>query len=71
MSNVFPVTILRECIIGGRRYSPGQVAFVTRPIFKQLVEIFAVDPHSRHEALPRLRHADQRRQPGRRCRRLN
>lgn len=62
------VLITREVIIGGRRYSPGQVALVTRRIYQQLLEIFAADPH---EKVPRVWPADQRRYTWRRGRRFN
>ena len=62
------VLITREVIIGGRRYSPGQIAFVTRHVYRQLLEIFAAEPH---EKVPRVWPADQRRYTWRRGRRFH
>lgn len=38
------VRILRECIISGYRYSPGQVAYVPRAVLRELLWLFAIDP---------------------------
>lgn len=47
MSKPFSVGITRSCIIGGEPYEPGDTAMVTAKVFRELVDIFAVDPRER------------------------
>jgi myo-inositol catabolism protein IolC len=43
----FSTTILREIILCGRYYHPGDTAQVNAEIFRELVAIFAADPKDR------------------------
>lgn len=44
---LFRRTIVRDVIIGGRSYVPGNIVFVTRNTLRQLIDEFAVDPRER------------------------
>lgn len=45
--SLFRRTILRDVIIGGRHYAPGEVVYVSPDVLRQLVYEFAVDPRER------------------------
>lgn len=49
----FHVTLLRETIIGGRSYHPGNTVLVNAAMFRELVAIFAADPKDRPRRYPR------------------
>lgn len=59
--NLFPVTLLRETIIGGRSYNLGNRVLVNAERFRELVAIFAADPKDRPRRYPRTSTSTARR----------